>query len=167
LPPAILLSCLALGACGGSSHPAAKSAAASTTSAAQTVASVAATTAQNGATGGTGSNGGTHAGGTQNPTTPGGGPTSPPPSSGTPPSQPTHSTKFPSAVVAALENFAHCVRSHGLNIAGPNLSGHGEIFSSKGVNPNSPQYRSALEACESYLLAILRSAGGSHIHGIP
>jgi hypothetical protein len=68
--------------------------------------------------------------------------------------------------VASLRTFARCVRSHGIKIAEPNLSGHGEIFSSKGINSNSPQYRSALEACEADLLAILRAAGASHISGI-
>ena len=66
--------------------------------------------------------------------------------------------------MAALKSFAGCVRSHGLNIGEPNLSGHGEVFSSKGVNPNSSGYHKALEACEGQLLAILRIASGSHAH---
>ena len=70
------------------------------------------------------------------------------------------------AFVAALHTFTNCVRSHGLNIPEPNLSGHGEIFNKNSVNPSNPNYRSALQACEADLIAILRAAGGSHIKGL-
>jgi hypothetical protein len=74
--------------------------------------------------------------------------------------------KFPPAFVAAVRTFASCVRSHGVPISQPNLSGHGEIFSKRGINPNDPHYRTALQACETYLIAILRAASQSHIPGV-
>jgi hypothetical protein len=86
----------------------------------------------------------------------------------TPPNSPHHtiSSKYPPAFVAAVKAFAGCVRSHGVSIPEPNFSGHGEVFAGAHVNPNDPHYRSALQACEADLIAILRSTGGSHIQGI-
>ncbi len=165
-PLAAVLLCAAVSACGSSSK--AKTATNSTSAVTYaSVTSAAAPSAASAPTHASGSTGGSSNGGT--PSSNGGSPNSG--NSGASKNTQNTSTqqqhsntnsKYPPALVAALKSFAGCVRSHGLNIGEPNLSGHGEVFSSKGVNSNSPSYRRALEGCEGQLLAILRIASGSH-----
>jgi hypothetical protein len=52
---------------------------------------------------------------------------------------------------AALARFARCLRSHGVNVPEPNTSGTGPLFPRSSVNPASPQYRAAAQACLSTL----------------
>jgi hypothetical protein len=51
----------------------------------------------------------------------------------------------------AFEAFSACLREKGVNLGAPNLSGHGPIFSTKGVNVKSPQFRAAARACAATL----------------
>lgn len=54
----------------------------------------------------------------------------------------------------AVIKFANCMRSHGVpNFPEPNAQGQELITGSSGVNPNSPQFQSAMEACQSLLPA--------------
>jgi hypothetical protein len=162
--------CLAATACGGSSSKPNANASTATANASGV------TTPSSPAHGSTSAHGyvppggsaGNGSGGTSAPNSGGGGSNTSP--SGSPTEQtspqhlPPHSSKYSNAVVAAATTFANCVRSHGVPIQQPNFSGHGEIFSDKGVNPNSPQFHEALKACEAYLLALLR-AGGAKLPG--
>jgi len=164
-----LMSCAALSACGGSSH--ATSASNSATSV-QTSASAAVSTSSAGAAvrSAASASATAHAGGTPAGSTAGGSTgtsaKSQANSSGSSNGSSQSSSKYPVAFVTALRTFTTCVRSHGLNIPEPNLSGHGEIFSRDSVNPNNPNYRSALQACEADLINILRAAGAAHIKGL-
>jgi hypothetical protein len=163
-----LTSCVTLSACGGSSNP--KPAANSTSNGqgATTATAAAGATGANAAgqtaNGGTGQGGSTQPGATHNgESSAHNGQTG---NSGNSNQSSSVSSKYPAAFVAALHTFTNCVRSHGLNIPEPNLSGHGEIFNKSSVNPNNPNYRAALQACEADLIAILRAAGGSRIQGL-
>jgi hypothetical protein len=169
---AVVLSCLAVSACGGSSNHATNATVTTHTAIAQTTVSVPggtpAANAQHssnpsgahspgGATGSGGGGAGNSGGGNEHA------------NNGNTPSNAPHSStssKYPPAFVAAVKTFASCVRSHGVSIPEPNFSGHGEVFGKAHINPNDPNYRNALQACESDLIAILRSTGGSHIQGI-
>jgi hypothetical protein len=53
-----------------------------------------------------------------------------------------------------------------VSIPEPNFSGHGEIFNGAKINPNNPNYHTALQSCEPQLLAVLRTAGAGHIQGV-
>jgi hypothetical protein len=54
----------------------------------------------------------------------------------------------------AVIKFANCMRSHGVpNFPEPNAQGQELITGSSGVNPNSPQFQSAMEACQNLLPA--------------
>ncbi|MHB8492798.1 MAG: hypothetical protein ACYDA6_11385 [Solirubrobacteraceae bacterium] len=160
----LLGACLMASACGGSSNKPATNAAvtsATTTSLAATVSDTRSTSTQARST-------------ANNPSAiHGSTPTSSPPATTsshkstspaprTKPAKP--STNFSPELVAALKTFASCIRSQGVNLPEPNLSGHGQVFNSAGLNTNSPQFHAALTACEGDLLAILR-AGGAHIPG--
>ena len=163
VPLFALLTCAALAACGGSSSPATAThtttSAVATTSAAANATSAIASGAQTahagGATTGSKQSNGSGSGGS----TPAGSANGSNGSSSV-------SSKYPPEFVAAVKSFTTCVRSHGLNLPEPNLSGHGEIFNRSSVNPSNPNYRSALQACEGDLIAILRAAGASHIKGL-
>ncbi|MGA8364598.1 MAG: hypothetical protein WB709_08760 [Solirubrobacteraceae bacterium] len=54
---------------------------------------------------------------------------------------------------AALTKFATCMRENGVNLPAPNTSGNGPIFSTKGLNTASAQFRSAELKCRSDLAA--------------
>jgi hypothetical protein len=56
----------------------------------------------------------------------------------------------------ALAKFAACLRQNGVNIPAPNTSGKGPIFSTKGINTSSPQFRSASMKCRSALIGAFR-----------
>jgi hypothetical protein len=54
----------------------------------------------------------------------------------------------------AVIKFANCMRSHGVpNFPEPNAQGQELITGSSGINPNSPQFQSAMAACQSLLPA--------------
>jgi hypothetical protein len=54
----------------------------------------------------------------------------------------------------AVIKFANCMRSHGVpNFPEPNAQGQELITGSSGLNPNSPQFQSAMQACQSLLPA--------------
>lgn len=71
----------------------------------------------------------------------------------------------------ALGKFATCLRQKGINIPAPNSSGNGPIFSTKGINTSSPQFRSATKACRSVLVGAFRtlhpSGGAARAGGAP
>jgi hypothetical protein len=53
----------------------------------------------------------------------------------------------------AVINFANCMRSHGVtNFPEPNSQGQ-ELITGGGINPNSPQFQSAEQACQHLLPA--------------
>lgn len=60
----------------------------------------------------------------------------------------------------ALVSFAACMRRNGLNLAAPNTSGKGPIFSTKGVDVRSVAFRTAERNCRSTLTTTAKSAGG-------
>jgi hypothetical protein len=52
---------------------------------------------------------------------------------------------------AALTKFAQCMRENGVNLPAPNTSGNGPVFNSKGLNPSSSAFKSALTKCRGDL----------------
>jgi hypothetical protein len=56
----------------------------------------------------------------------------------------------------ALAKYAECLRQNGVNIPAPNTSGKGSIFSTKGLNPSSPQFRAATMKCRGTLIGAFR-----------
>ncbi len=56
---------------------------------------------------------------------------------------------------AALNTFAACMRSNGVDVGTPNTSGSGPIFSSTGVDQNSPQFKAASAKCLPDLRGVL------------
>jgi hypothetical protein len=58
---------------------------------------------------------------------------------------------------AVLARFAACLRQNGVNVGEPNTSGKGPIFSTKGLNTGSPQFKAAATKCRSTLLGALKS----------
>ncbi|MDE3070304.1 MAG: hypothetical protein KGJ43_06215 [Acidobacteriota bacterium] len=155
---------LAASACGGSSSNASNRTAATTSASVTSASTAALSTHSTGApakrSGGSTSNGqGTStasSGGSQST------PSNPAPAAHNKPANtPTH---FSPQLVAALKTFATCIRSQGVNLPEPNLSGHGQVFNDKGINTNSPQFHTALSACEGDLLSVLR-AGGAQLPG--
>jgi len=65
------------------------------------------------------------------------------------------------AFKAALTKFATCLRQNGVNLAPPNTSGNGPIFSTKGVNTASAQFRTAERKCSATLRAGLKASAGA------
>jgi hypothetical protein len=65
----------------------------------------------------------------------------------------------------ALAKFGACLRQNGINIAAPNTSGKGPIFSTKGIDTRSPQFRAATAKCRSTLTAALRPQGANGASG--
>ncbi|HEY3959984.1 MAG TPA: hypothetical protein VGL68_05680 [Solirubrobacteraceae bacterium] len=66
---------------------------------------------------------------------------------------------------AALAKFATCMRENGVNIPAPNTSGSGPIFSTKGIDTASAQFKTAEAKCSSDLRAGFR--GGAGVNGAP
>jgi hypothetical protein len=62
----------------------------------------------------------------------------------------------------ALAKYATCLRQNGVNIPAPNTSGNGPIFSTKGLNPNSPQFRTAATKCRAVLASVFRRPSGAN-----
>ncbi len=69
----------------------------------------------------------------------------------------------------ALVKFAACMRENGVNIPAPNTSGKGPIFSTKGLNTASPQFRAAEAKCRGDLQSTFRrgSPAGGPPSGAP
>jgi hypothetical protein len=60
---------------------------------------------------------------------------------------------------AAALKFAQCMRTHGMpNFPDPQLSGAGAII--KSVDPNSPAFKSAQQACQPLMKAAFTRTGG-------
>jgi len=57
----------------------------------------------------------------------------------------------------ALAKFAACLRQNGVSVPTPNTSGHGPVFSTKGLQTNSPKFREAAAKCRSVLLGAFRA----------
>lgn len=60
-----------------------------------------------------------------------------------------------------LAGFASCMRKNGVNVPAPNTSGKGPIFSTKGLNTASAQFRSAAAKCRPSLSAGFRRPPGT------
>jgi hypothetical protein len=58
-----------------------------------------------------------------------------------------------------LAKFAACMRANGVNVPPPNASGKGPIFSTKGLNPSSPQFKAAEAKCSAQLRGLLLGGG--------
>jgi hypothetical protein len=65
------------------------------------------------------------------------------------------------AFKAALTKFATCLRQNGVNMSAPNTSGTGPIFSTKGIDTSSTQFRTAERKCSATLRAGLKAAAGA------
>jgi hypothetical protein len=62
----------------------------------------------------------------------------------------------------SLAKFATCMRENGVNVPQPNTSGTGPVFSTKGLNTSSPQFKAAEAKCRSDLPQFLvRRPGGA------
>ncbi|MFZ1155617.1 MAG: hypothetical protein WAN93_12005 [Solirubrobacteraceae bacterium] len=62
----------------------------------------------------------------------------------------------------ALVKYAACLRQNGINIPAPNTSGKGPIFSTKGLNSTSPQFKAAAMKCRSVLVGAFRRPQGAN-----
>jgi hypothetical protein len=60
------------------------------------------------------------------------------------------------AVKGALAKFAACMRANGVNVPTPNTSGGGPIFNTKGLNTASPQFSAAMRKCRANLQGLFR-----------
>jgi hypothetical protein len=68
----------------------------------------------------------------------------------------------------AIAKFGECLRQNGIDIPAPNTSGKGPIFSTKGINTRSPQFRAATTKCRSVLTsAFKRPQGAGAASGAP
>lgn len=81
-------------------------------------------------------------------------------------SPPRHESKpangYSPALKSAVSTFVSCMDGHGIHLPAPNFSGGpNEILSDKGINNNTPQFQSAMNACGADLIAILRAGGAS------
>ncbi len=56
---------------------------------------------------------------------------------------------------AALTKFAACMREHGVNVATPNTSGSGSVFSKRGVDIHSTKFKAAEAKCGSLLNGLI------------
>lgn len=64
---------------------------------------------------------------------------------------PTHGPLATPAYRTALQAFAACVRRHGVPLPAPNTTGHGPVFSAKGIDIHTGRFREALAACRGLL----------------
>jgi hypothetical protein len=62
----------------------------------------------------------------------------------------------------ALSKFGACLRQNGINVPAPNTSGKGPIFSTKGIDTSSPQFKAATKKCRSVLMGAFRRPGGAN-----
>jgi hypothetical protein len=56
----------------------------------------------------------------------------------------------------ALSKYAECLRQNGVKLPAPDTSGKGPIFSTKGLNTSSPQFRAATMKCRATLIGAFR-----------
>lgn len=61
----------------------------------------------------------------------------------------------------ALASFAACMRKNGVNVPNPNTSGKGPVFSTRGLDTGSAQFRAASAKCRPALNAGFRRPPGS------
>jgi hypothetical protein len=61
----------------------------------------------------------------------------------------------------ALTKYAECLRQNGINLPAPNTSGKGPVFSTKGIDTTSPQFRAATMKCRASLVSALRRPQGT------
>jgi hypothetical protein len=61
----------------------------------------------------------------------------------------------------ALANFGTCMRENGVNVPPPNTSGSGPIFNTKGLNTTSSQFKTAETKCSSDLRTAFRPRPGA------
>src|SRR4029077_2779829 len=61
----------------------------------------------------------------------------------------------------ALAKFATCLRANGVNVPPPNTSGSGPIFSTKGIDTTSAQFRNAESKCRGVLTSAFRRGPGT------
>jgi hypothetical protein len=61
----------------------------------------------------------------------------------------------------ALATFATCMRENGVNVPQPNTTGNGPVFSTKGLNTSSAQFKAAEAKCASDLRGAFRGRPGS------
>ena len=61
----------------------------------------------------------------------------------------------------ALAKFAECLRQNGVNVPTPNTSGKGPVFSTKGLNTSSPQFKAATVKCRGALIGAFRRPTGA------
>jgi hypothetical protein len=59
----------------------------------------------------------------------------------------------------ALSLFAACLRKNGVNMSQPNTAGGGPVFSTKGLNTASPQFKAATAKCRPALASALGMHG--------
>jgi hypothetical protein len=65
----------------------------------------------------------------------------------------------------ALTKYAECLRQNGINLPAPNTSGKGPVFSTKGIDTTSPQFRAATMKCRASLVSALRRPQGTGAAG--
>jgi hypothetical protein len=65
----------------------------------------------------------------------------------------------------ALTKYAECLRQNGINLPAPNTSGKGPVFSTKGIDTASPQFRAATMKCRASLVSALRRPQGTGAAG--
>jgi hypothetical protein len=64
------------------------------------------------------------------------------------------------AAKQALATFATCMRENGVNVPEPNTSGSGPVFNTKGLNTQSAQFKAAQAKCSKDLQGAFRGGGG-------
>jgi hypothetical protein len=69
------------------------------------------------------------------------------------------------ARIQAFTKFAACMRTNGVNLPAPNTSGKGPIFNTNGLSTSSPQFRQAESKCAAQLKGAL--AGRPPSGGLP
>jgi hypothetical protein len=62
----------------------------------------------------------------------------------------------------AVAKFAACMHENGVNVPKANTSGTGPVFSSKGLDTSSAQFKAAEAKCRPDLSGALRGAPGAH-----
>lgn len=65
----------------------------------------------------------------------------------------------------ALGSFASCLRKNGIKVPQPNTSGKGPVFSTKGLDTSSPQFKAATAKCRSALVVALGLRGSRPANG--
>lgn len=65
------------------------------------------------------------------------------------------------AVKAALNKFASCMRENGVNVPSPNTSGKGPVFDTKGLDPTGTKFKEAESKCRPNLQGAFRARPGA------